>query len=81
MRLCRTDFEVESYNINGNITKTGKEKDIGVIIDKYLTFSDHLAEKINKDNRKEGLIRRTFVHLEPAVFKPLFTALVRPHLE
>lgn len=28
-----------------------------------------------------GLIRRTFVHLDPAEFKPLFMALMRPHHE
>ncbi|XP_068237336.1 uncharacterized protein [Palaemon carinicauda] len=52
-----------------------------VVIDDKLTFADHLGEKIEKANKIVGLIRRTFVHLEPATFKPLFTSLVRPYLE
>ena len=64
-----------------DIERTEAEKDIGVVIDNKLAFSDHLAEKINKANKIVGLIRRTFVHLEPEIFKILFTALVKPHLE
>ncbi len=62
-------------------TTTSARPDIGVVIDDKLTFANHLAEKINKANKIMGLIKRTFVHLEPATFKPLFTALVRLHLE
>ena len=47
--------------MQGTIITTRKEKDIGVIIDDKLTFSDHLAEKINKANSILGIIRRTFV--------------------
>ena len=46
-----------------------------------LKFSGHLVEKINKANKIMGLIRRSFVHLELATFKLLFTALVRSQLE
>lgn len=38
-------------------------------------------EKIHKVYRIVGLIGKTFLNLEPEVFKPLYTALVRPHLE
>lgn len=81
MRIGRTDIEDQGYRLYGEITKTRVEKDIGVVIDDKLAFSDHLAEKINKANKIVGCIKRTFVHLEPDIFKPLFTALVRPHLE
>ncbi|XP_076034505.1 uncharacterized protein LOC143021105 [Oratosquilla oratoria] len=73
-------MEEKGYSMYGNISKTGNVKDIGVIIDDKLNFSIHLAEKINKANMLVGLIR-TFQHLEPYIFKPLYTALVRPHLE
>lgn len=63
------------------IDKTNGEKDIGVVIDDRLTFSEHLAEKINNANKLVGIIRRTFVHLDEAMFKALYTAIVRPHLE
>ncbi|KAK4311280.1 hypothetical protein Pmani_001785 [Petrolisthes manimaculis] len=38
------------------IEKTETEKDIVVVIDNKLKFSDHLAEKINKANKIVGLI-------------------------
>ncbi len=81
MRIGRTLVEDKGYSMYTGIKKTTAEKDIGVVIDDKLTFSDHLAEKINKANKIVGLIRRTFVHLEPEIFRPLFTTLVRPHLE
>lgn len=67
--------------MHGAINTTRKEKDIWVIVDDKLTFSDHLAEKINKANSILGVIRRTFVYLDPIILKALYTALVRPHLE
>lgn len=58
------------------INCTRSEKDIGVVMDDKLTFSEHLAEKINKANRIVGMIR-SFVYLDPTIFKALYTALVR----
>ena len=81
MRIGRTTVEDDGYSMHKTIARTRTEKDIGVVIDDKLAFSDHLADKINKANKIVGLIRRTFQHLECATFKPLFTALVRPHLE
>lgn len=34
--------------MDGDLRKTSKEKDIGVVIDDRLEYSDHLAEKVNK---------------------------------
>ncbi|KAK3868645.1 hypothetical protein Pcinc_025986 [Petrolisthes cinctipes] len=63
------------------LREVGEEKDLGVVIDRELKFSGHLAEKIKKANRIVGLIRRTFVTLDESIFKLLYVALVRPHLE
>ncbi|KAG7173309.1 putative Endonuclease-reverse transcriptase-containing protein 10, partial [Homarus americanus] len=41
----------DGYHMNTTIKKTTAEKDIGVVIDDKLTFSDHLAEKINMANK------------------------------
>ena len=35
----------------------------------------------SKANRIVDLIRRTFIHLDEAIFTQLFKSLVRPHLE
>ena len=58
-----------------------QEKDIGVIVDDQLKFEKHIYEKINKANSMMGLIRRSFIHMDEDIFKKLFKALVRPHLE
>lgn len=59
----------------GDLSKTDKEKDIGVVIDKKLSFLDHLIE-VNKVN---GIVRliRTFQQLNPK----MFVSIYRPHLE
>ena len=58
-----------------------QEKDIGVIVDDQLKFEKHIYEKINKANSMMGLIRRSFIHMDEDIFKKLFKAPVRPHLE
>ncbi len=79
MRIGRTTVEDNGYRMDSSIVKTGTEKEIGVVIDDKLAFSDHLAEKINRTNKIVGIIRRSFKH--PVTSKQLFTVLVRPHLE
>ncbi|KAG7153965.1 hypothetical protein Hamer_G023185 [Homarus americanus] len=81
MRIGRTKVADHGYHMYTTIKKTTVEKDIEVVIDDKLTCSDHLAEKINKANKIVGIIRRTFVHLDAPIFKALYTALVKPHLE
>ena len=58
-----------------------EEKDLGVIIDSKLTFEQHIMTKVNKANSVVYLIRRSFSHLDAAMFKTLFTSIVRPILE
>ncbi|XP_076063399.1 uncharacterized protein LOC143038265 [Oratosquilla oratoria] len=81
MRIGKTDVEDTGYKIYEEIERSNTEKDIGVVIDDKLAFSDHLAEKINKANKIVGIIRRTFIHLDLDTFNILFISLVRPHLE
>ena len=57
------------------------EKDIGVTIDRNLTFEKHIQIQINKANQILGLMRRAFLPLDNRTFSLLFKALVRPHLE
>ena len=58
-----------------------EEKDLGVIIDSELSFSEHIASKVRIANAIVGLIRRSFSFLDGTSFKKLYTAFVRPHLE
>ena len=71
-----------AYTMNNRILENKSElKDLGILIDEHLKFSNHIAEKVNKANQIMGLIRRTFVHLDMYNFNLLYKSLVRLHLE
>ena len=78
-----TDSIIQAtYKMNDNILESKLElKDLGVIVDSHLIFSNHIAEKVNKANQIMGLIRRTFVFLEKHNFNLLYRSLVRPHIQ
>ena len=84
MRIGRSHVERKSYTLNEGITPmeyVETEQDIGVTIDNKLSFEQHMCEKINKANSIMGVIRRTMEYMDINLFKLLYTALVRPHLE
>ena len=74
--------ETHAYTMNNRILENKSElKDLSILIDEHLRFSNHIAEKVNKANQIKRLIRRTFVHLDLYNFNLLHKSLVRPHLE
>ena len=71
-------------NASGNIhvlDVVTSEKDLGVIIDHQLKFSDHIENAAKKANRDFGCLARKFRHLNKETFLLLYKATVRPHLE
>ena len=64
-----------------NIRSTNLEKDLGIIIDNKLIFSDHIDSKVKKANQMLGIIKRTFSHMDKDMFTILYKSLIRPHLE
>ena len=58
-----------------------EEKDLGVLVDKKLTFQQEINARVKKANILTGIIRRTFTFLDERNFARLFKSLVRPHLE
>ena len=77
----------ETYYIKDNSNKISEisqvvnEKDLGVIFDKNLNFSDHIQTKVNLANRNLGIIFKTFSYMDKKMFITLYKSLVRPHLE
>ena len=70
------------YKVYGNeMEHVFDEKDLGVTIDSQLTFEDHIACKVRIANSMVGLIRRSFSYLSCYLFRKLYLAFVRPHLE
>ena len=73
--------KVNSNTEDKELEQVSKEKDLGIITDEQLTFEEHIQTKVNKATKVMGLIRRSFMTLDTEMFRKLFTALVRPHLE
>ena len=63
------------------LTDTETEKDLGVLIDNRLSFTDHVTAQVNKANRALGALRATYKYMDKYTFKHLYKSLIRPHVE
>ena len=71
----------DNPSLDINLKTCEDHKDLGVIFDSKLDFNIHINKKISKASQMMGMIRRGFRNLTPQIFKPLYTSLVRSHLE
>ena len=71
-----------NYEIGGTIlSKTGKEKDLGVTMNANMKVSEQCRIAASKGNQVLGMIRRNITYKEKSLIVPLYKAIVRPHLE
>jgi len=66
---------------NAELKSIVKEKDLGIIIDNTLKFSEQCNTAVKCANRTLGLIKRTIKNRSKDVIISLYKALVRPKLE
>ena len=71
-----------SYYIDGNLVQADySEKDLGITFDSNMKFTSHINTIVAKANSRVGIIRRNFTDMKPAVFLPIYKAIIRPLLE
>ena len=71
-----------NYEMGGTIlSKTGKEKDLGVTMNANMKVSEQCSIAASQGNQVLGMIRRNITYKENILIVPLYKAIVRPHLE
>ena len=72
----------KNYEMGGTIlSKTVKEKDLGVSMNANMKVSEQCRIAASKGNQVLGMIRRNITYKEKNLIVPLYKAIVRPHLE
>ena len=67
---------------NGSVvTKVNEQKHLGVILDKKLSFKNHIIEKINKTKKTIGMIKHLSKYLPLRTLILMYKSLVRPHFD
>ena len=63
------------------LSKTVKEKDLGVSMNANMKVTEQCRIAASKGNQVLGMIRRNITYIEKRLFVPLYKAIVRSHLE
>ena len=69
-----------NYEMGGTIlSKTAKEKDVGVSMNANMKVSEQCRIAASKGNQVLGMIRRNITYTDKSLIVPLYKSIVRPH--
>ena len=66
---------------NVQLSSSEKERDLGVLVDKSMKFSEHVNSVVSSSNAVLGMIKRNITCKNKNIITRLYKALVRPKLE
>ena len=64
-----------------HLKATMEEKDLGVVVDDQLKFSNHCDRIVNTANKLLGIMRRAFTWLDKTTFSLVYKGVIRPVIE
>ena len=64
-----------------SLASSSIERDLGVTIDKDLSFEKHIQTIVKKANQITGLMWRSFEYIDEKTFNLLYKSMIRSHLE
>ncbi|KAJ7396948.1 hypothetical protein BTVI_140100 [Pitangus sulphuratus] len=80
--LLQNSPHVYSKRLGANLLKSSSvEKDLGILVDNKLSMSQRFALVAKKAKGILGCIRKSIASRSREMILPLYSALVRPHLE
>lgn len=77
---CRNPKQVYFVN-NTTLDAADHTRDLGIVLDSSLSFSNHVDTVVSKAQRLSGLVYRTFRCRRPEVLMPVYKSLIRPLVE
>ncbi|KAJ3662573.1 hypothetical protein Zmor_006915 [Zophobas morio] len=81
LRLGKNNPNI-AYTLNNYVLESVQQiNDLGVILDKKLSFSEHTVHIVKKANVRSYLLQKTFTNPDEVLLKTLFVSYIRPIVE
>jgi ribonuclease P/MRP protein subunit RPP40 len=80
----KTRYNLNTHHNNASnytLVETTSERDLGIQIDKKISFEDQTSKAVGKANNMIGLLKRTFTTRDTKIWSKLYKTYIRPHLE